>query len=606
MSDINIFKKICEILDINITEFDYEVNKQNRIIKLTLNYENKKKLPAEITKLQNLQILDLNNNQLTEFPAEIIQLQNLRELILFDNQLTELPAEINQLQNLQILDLLNNQLTELSAEIAQLQSLQKLNLSYNKIIELPAEIGQLENLQVLDLQNNHLTHLPAEITLLQNLQELVLSSNPFIKFPVEITQLRNLQKLVLLNNNLTRLPEEIAQLQNLKVLTLGNNQLTRLPVEITQLRNLQILYLSANQLIELPEEITQLQNLQILYLSDNQFTELPVEVTQLPNLQILYLCDNQLTELPVEITQLPNLHDLYLKNNPLKKPPLIIANQGINEIKNYFKKNVIHNIYKIFDKTATDIKKITNYSCTKAAKEGDAQPRKDTYIDNFLLTMGQRIEQNNDDFKEKGIDAAIKFHTTKYTGKEEHGNGVDIGMRVKIHTDKSIYTQGILIQCIRMCGPRENPIFPELQESGEKQAKDMLRITSASYFMFFNFDNAPGKPDLETYSLHCLGDMGIAILPATYILSLFAASETNKISISVKDILPGSLSISSFIEYYVIPCYAGDPREDIIRIVTQPKVREKLYPVPGPGIGLSSHDYEGFVIRHYIDLTIIL
>lgn len=45
----------------------------------------------------------------------------------------------------------------------------------------------------------------------------------------------------------------------------------------------------------------------------------------------------KIKNLPVEIGNLQSLQKLDLSNNPLKKPPLNIANQGIDAIRNYFK-----------------------------------------------------------------------------------------------------------------------------------------------------------------------------------------------------------------------------------------------------------------------------
>ena len=136
---------------------------------------------------------------------------------------------------------------------------------------------------------------------------------------------------------ITEIPPEVFELDWLEKLDLSYNQLTSVPETITRLTNLSVLYLGSNQLTSVPEVISRLTNLSKLDLSHNQLTSVPEAITRLTNLSQLNLSGNQLTSVPEAITSLTNLSYLDLYNNPLEDPPLEIANQGINAIREYFR-----------------------------------------------------------------------------------------------------------------------------------------------------------------------------------------------------------------------------------------------------------------------------
>ncbi|MBD1815280.1 leucine-rich repeat domain-containing protein, partial [Microcoleus sp. FACHB-DQ6] len=80
-----------------------------------------------------------------------------------------------------------------------------------------------------------------------------------------------------------------------------------------------------------------------LHLGRNQLTSLPESISRLTNLSELDLSSNQLTSLPESITRLTNLSTLNLfdvldlTHNPLEDPPIEIAEQGIDAIREYFR-----------------------------------------------------------------------------------------------------------------------------------------------------------------------------------------------------------------------------------------------------------------------------
>ncbi|WP_417910578.1 COR domain-containing protein [Candidatus Electronema sp. PJ] len=166
--------------------------------------------------------------------------------------------------------------------------------------------------------------------------ELDLIYQDLTELPPELFQLKNLTSLYLSYNQLTNLPPPLFQLKNLTRLGLSGLGLIKLPLELFQLKNLTELYLGGNQLSSLPPEFVQLTNLTKLNLSLNALSILPPEVFQLKQLTSLDFWGNQLTSLPPEIVQLTNLKELDLSYNPLVSPPVEIAEEGIEAIREYF------------------------------------------------------------------------------------------------------------------------------------------------------------------------------------------------------------------------------------------------------------------------------
>jgi internalin A len=249
-----------------------------------------------------------------------------------------------QEKQLEELDLSNDystkdkdKLFKIPDEVFTLKHLKKLKLSHNQIYEIPESIGKLSNLTQLDLRKNQLTTVPESISKLSNLTQLGLRKNQLTTVPESISKLSNLTWLDLSANQLTTVPESISKLSNLTWLDLSANQLTTVPESISKLSNLTWLNLSANQLTTVPESISKLSNLNWLNLSGNQLTTVPESIGKLSNLNWLNLSGNQLTTVPESIGKLSNLNWLYLSDNPLESPPIEIAEQGIEAIREYFR-----------------------------------------------------------------------------------------------------------------------------------------------------------------------------------------------------------------------------------------------------------------------------
>lgn len=247
-------------------------------------------------------------------------------------ELLKLIAEKTALRKL---SLSKQSISELPPELFELTTLTELDLSDNNLTSLPAGIGNLVNLEVLNISRNKTTGLPKEIGNLKQLVELNADNNDLTSLPMQIGELTNLLTLRLSGNQLESLPKEIGNLENLEIITLTADKLRSLPPEIGDLNKLRILECYGNLLTELPKEIGKLTALNILYLSGNPLLSLPVEISLLRNLKILHLKHNKLRKLPEEIVELRNLQEIRLDGNPLRFPPIQIATQGLEAIKDY-------------------------------------------------------------------------------------------------------------------------------------------------------------------------------------------------------------------------------------------------------------------------------
>ena len=277
-----------------------------------------------------------NKDKLTEIPEEVFELTHLKMLKLNNNLISELPESFGDLAKLTYLDLGGNQLSELPEIIGNLTNLGHLSLSGSSLSELPEVIGNLTNLTYLSLWGNKLSELPKSIGNLTGLTHLSLWRNNLLKLPESLSKLTNLTELNLSDNHLSELPESLSKLTNLTELIVFRNQLLKLPDSLGKLTQLTELDLSDNCLLGLPQSLGNLTNLANLYLSENRLSNLPEYLGELTNLTDLDVWGNQLSELPESFDNLTNLTQLDISENPLVKPPIEIANQGIEAIRDYF------------------------------------------------------------------------------------------------------------------------------------------------------------------------------------------------------------------------------------------------------------------------------
>lgn len=97
--------------------------------------------------------------------------------------------------------------------------------------------------------------------------------------------------------------------------------------------------------------------------------------------------------------------------------------------------------------------------------------------------------------------------------------------------------------------------------------------------------------------------MGIAVLPAACVLSLSAsaAAAGTRLTTDASRMLRGCIPFGVFTVDFFAFCFVGDPREEVVRLVTPPRLREEMFPVTGLP---ARTGFEGFAIRHYIDIEV--
>ncbi|WP_325311353.1 hypothetical protein [Longimicrobium sp.] len=163
-------------------------------------------------------------------------------------------------------------------------------------------------------------------------------------------------------------------------------------------------------------------------------------------------------------------------------------------------------------------------------------------------------------------------------------------MRVDILTPGYFTSKALLFQCKRMYPPLQQPRFDEIPGRGERQARDMLAITPASFFLLFNFGEQQSLADLAWGDFQrsaewfwgrpwhdfeiggAAFDLGVAIVPAARILGLSeGASMTNgKFPTEAATILAGASPLGVFMADLVCSCLVGDTRPMVRQLVTAP------------------------------------
>lgn len=290
----------------------------------------------------------------------------------------------------------------------------------------------------------------------------------------------------------------------------------------------------------------------------------------------------------------------------------------------------------MFGNASSSIRDFVNESFG-AEERGERPPREDTYTDSLVRELrgaiSRSLEELRGRFANVGVDFNIEFTPVNLPVGEEMRYGADIGIRVDIHTPRVTLVKGLLLQCKRMYAPRNNPAFPELRGRGEEQARKMLRITPASFYLLYNggtqedlldFTSIPAgmlcpmdgggpipNPKGQRIGSNCPywsrssgtnWDMGIAVLPASRVLAWsYTAQQSNRpMAVDAATVLRGCLPFGVFIVDLFASCFVGDPRESVVRIVTPPALRERAF----PALGLPEADFGGFAVRNIMNITI--
>lgn len=269
-----------------------------------------------------------------------------------------------------------------------------------------------------------------------------------------------------------------------------------------------------------------------------------------------------------------------------------------------------------------------------AEERGERGTREDSLTDELVHVMrgaiSRGLEELGGRLRQTGVDASIEFEPTNMPVSEETQYGADIGIRTIIRARDAVTVKGMLVQCKRMYR-RKRPSYPELSARGEQQAKDMLRITPASFFMLFNSGSQEDLLDMtsipigtlcpvdegetppeerRTIGRNCpywgrssggLWDLGVAVLPAARVLALSAGCTSKGLSFpqAADRVLRGCLPLGVFMVDLFASCFVGDVREEVVRLVTPPALRDEQPPVTG-----LRPDFAGFAVRHYLTIEV--
>lgn len=230
---------------------------------------------------------------------------------------------------------------------------------------------------------------------------------------------------------------------------------------------------------------------------------------------------------------------------------------------------------------------------------GERGRREDSFtedlLDEFETTVRQTVGNVQDELGGTGIKLGVSFEAVNLPTGEETEYGADFGIRFKMRTTAGSIDKAILVQAKRMrLGRSGNADFPALRTDGAEQAKKMLRVTPASFFLLYNYGDPadlvslvfppsggrilayiPGGSGGFRPSLNC----GMTMLPATQVSAVAnALPPRTGFPAKAVDVLPGSLPMGYFMSQLFATCFVGDVRTSILRVVTPPRLRDRLFP----------------------------
>ncbi|EGC32264.1 hypothetical protein DICPUDRAFT_155787 [Dictyostelium purpureum] len=288
------------------------------IVKLNLNDNLIKEIPADIYKLRALKILWVNNNRITSIPDEVGLLSELEDFQVDGNNIVRIGRVFFELKKITDLSLSKNHLKEIPTDISDFKTLKSLHLEQNQLTALPGCLSSMSQLRTLNVGQNQIEYIFNDFSNIPSLTALTLFANRLNNLPDNFGRLANLANLNLRSNNLSTLPDSFHQLKSLTTLSLWDNQFEVFPISLCGCSSLTELSFSNNGLVTIPPEIKNLTKLRKLYLQYNQIETIPTEVRYLVNLNHLLLHHNRLTQIPCEISVLSKtLDSINLSGNPL-------------------------------------------------------------------------------------------------------------------------------------------------------------------------------------------------------------------------------------------------------------------------------------------------
>lgn len=250
----------------------------------------------------------------------------------------------------------------------------------------------------------------------------------------------------------------------------------------------------------------------------------------------------------------------------------------------------------------------------------------DMLVDEFASSLRQHLDSVASDLRARGVIAHLEVSACRPPG--EHTHGADLGLNITIDTPTFIVEKSCLVQCKRMYSPASRPRFPEIRENGEEQARKMMEITPASFFMLYNYlpqvdlIRLAGVPSLLICpygygSGHVHGpevvesdvwaqvgplwDLGIAMLPASRVRALSRAAQgmARPFPVDANKILPGAWPLGVFIADILGGCLVGDTR-DTVRSIANPRLSRP----PPAGVHSPAAPPPQLGVRHVINFSV--
>ncbi len=291
-------------------------------------------------------------------PPSIVHLKDLNSFLFIESPLIQFPEHFSELDKLKILNLGGTGISGVSESIYKLKNLEGLFLWGTKIEKIPPPVLQLINLKELSFKSCPVKEVPEEISRLKKLQYFSIGNTKVQKLPDTIQELRHLKMFDAGGTKISLIPAGIAKLKDLEYLNFANTDIKTLPYGLTKLGKLKRLFIGNTKIKEVPkfiwklislrelyleglsdpisDEIENLENLVKIDLSNSNIKFLPQGIFNLANLQHLNLEKTPIKSIGEKITNLTNLQVINVKDTKLEDPPLEIASQGIEAIRNYF------------------------------------------------------------------------------------------------------------------------------------------------------------------------------------------------------------------------------------------------------------------------------
>lgn len=336
----------CLIIKQSIQYLPNEMGNLTNLIKLSVNGNCLRNLPATLGALTNLNILCLAHNYFGKwFPFPLYECISLEALNLAENQIMFIHRDISRLENLVELNLSNNELSSLPQNFFELTNLVQLNVKQNNIHNISSSIGALTKLMFLDISRNKISEeLPETITKLTNITELNAGYNELTKIPKNIGSMIKLMVLSFRFNSIQVIQPSISSLANIKFLDLSHNQnscisnlcslttlrqlnlesnkIDKIPVQFSELTKLDSLSLSENNLkVLISNSFGTLRNINNLCLDNNNIQYISDDLFfKFPTLTYLALGRNKLSYIPNSIRNHSSIKTLKISDNELEDP----------------------------------------------------------------------------------------------------------------------------------------------------------------------------------------------------------------------------------------------------------------------------------------------